>query len=159
MMNFRKILVPTDNSRNSKEAFKYAVDLAKKHDSTIDVLHVIDISCLEEAGRFETSYFKLPHGYGENLLEQGKAETDEFIKEAIGEDRGLRIERHIRKGNPFTEIMNFVKENGSDLIVMGTHGRTGLSHVLMGSITEKIVRKAPCPVLTVKPRKLKIQAA
>lgn len=158
-MNFRKILVPTDNSRNSKEAFKYAVDLAKKHDSTIDVLHVIDISYLEEAGRFETSYFKLPHGYGENLLEQGKAETDEFIKEAIGEDRELRIERHIRKGNPFTEIMNFAKENGSDLIVMGTHGRTGLSHVLMGSITEKIVRKAPCPVLTVKPRKLKIQAA
>jgi universal stress protein A len=156
---FKKILVPTDNSKNSKEAFKYAVDLAKKHDSMIYVLHVIDISYIEEAGRFETSYFKLPNGYGENLLQEGKAETDEFIKEGLGENQELRIERYIRKGNPYTEIVNFAKEIGSDLIIMGTHGRTGLSHVLMGSITEKIVRKAHCPVLTVKPRKLKIEAA
>lgn len=155
---FGKMLVPTDNLENSKEAFQYAVDLAKKHGSIISVLHVVNIGYLEEAGRYESSYFKLPHGYGENLLEQEKAETDQFIKEGSGENQDLRIERHLRKGDPATEILKFAKETAPDIIIMGTHGRTGLSHVLMGSITEKVIRKAPCPVLTVKASKLEAKA-
>jgi nucleotide-binding universal stress UspA family protein len=64
--------------------------------------------------------------------------------------QGLHVRREVREGTPFYEIIRFAREGDVDLIVMGTHGHTGLTHVLLGSVTEKVVRKAPCPVLTVR---------
>lgn len=63
---------------------------------------------------------------------------------------GLAIHKEVREGTPFYEIVSFATETDVNLIVMGTHGHTGLAHVLLGSVTEKVVRKAPCPVLTVR---------
>jgi len=62
---------------------------------------------------------------------------------------GLAIHREVREGSPFVEIIRFASEENMDLIVLSTHGHTGLAHVLLGSVTEKVVRKAPCPILTV----------
>jgi len=156
---FKKILVPTDISRNSRAAFRCAVNLAEKHDAEIYVLSVVNIGYLEEAGKIESNRFHLPHSYVENLMKERTRETDEFIKKNSGDKKGLKIERHIRKGYPLTEIIGMAKEKDVDLIVMGSHGRTGLSHVLMGSVAEKVVRKASCPVLTVKPKLSESRAA
>lgn len=142
----KRILVPTDNSENSREAFRYAIGLAEKFQSKIHVLYVIDRGYLE-------------HGYDprvlddleEHLFEEKTKETKEFINKNTKNKEGLHIEMSIKSGNPFVEIITTAREKEADLIVMGTHGRTGLSHVLMGSVTKKVVRKAPCPVLTIKP--------
>lgn len=156
---FKKILVPTDNSENAKEAFKYALKLAEKHDSTIYVVAVVNIGYLEEAGKFESNHFKLPHSYVENIVKEKTKETEEFVRKNSVNYRGSEIARHIRKGHPVTEIISIARKKEVDLIVMGTHGRSGLSHTLMGSVAERVVRKASCPVLTVKSKKLKIKAA
>jgi nucleotide-binding universal stress UspA family protein len=156
---FKKILVPTDNSENAKEAFKCALKLAEKHDSTIHVISVVNIGYLEEAGKFESNHFKLPHSYVENIIKEKTKETEEFVRKNTVNYRGGEIARHIRKGHPVTEIISVAREKEVDLIVMGTHGRSGLSHPFMGSVAERVVRKAPCPVLTVKSKKLKIKAA
>jgi nucleotide-binding universal stress UspA family protein len=156
---FKKILVPTDISENSRQAFRCAIDLAEKHNAEIYVLSVVNIGYLEEAGKIESNRFHLPHSYIENLMKERTRETDEFIKKNSENKKVLKIERYIRKGYPLTEIIGMAKEKEVDLIVMGCHGRTGLSHVLMGSVAEKVVRKAPCPVLTVKPKGYKSKAA
>lgn len=155
---FKNILLPTDNSENSREAFKYAISLAEEYGSTIYVVYVIDISYLEEGYMYESKPLRSPVDLEENVVKEKTDETEEFIKRNSRDKKELKIEKLIRRGKPFVEIIIAAREKEADLIVMGTHGRTGLSHSLMGSVAEKVVRKAPCPVLTVKPRNYKFEA-
>ena len=148
------ILVPIDNSKNSIGAFKYAADLAEKYQSTIFVLHVIDFNYINKAHCVQMGSYTNLIDTEDKILEKGMKETEDFIDKNT-ENKKIRIEKITKIGEPFLEIIITAKELKADLIVMGTHGRTGLSHIFMGSVAEKVVRKAPCPVLTVKSQDFK----
>jgi len=144
MINFRRILHPTDFSDNSKEAFEYAVGLAEKHGAEMVLLHVVE--------RFDYA----PPEYYMSAAELGgeiERRIDESRKHMDGMAAAIKkvkVQVAVVEGKPFVEIIRYAKEQGIDLIVLGTHGRTGLAHILIGSTAEKVVRKAPCPVLTIR---------
>ncbi|MBI3091345.1 MAG: universal stress protein [Candidatus Tectomicrobia bacterium] len=141
-MKLEKILVPVDYSEGSKEALAFAIDLAREFNASIEVLHIVDsrsISYVAYSGTMIT-----------RLLETLEHDLRQMI--AGVDTKGVRIEASVsdRFGVPHAEILEEAKSRGVDLIVLGTHGRTGISHALLGSVAEKVVRLAPCPVLTVR---------
>ncbi len=153
--NFRKILCPVDFSSTSEYALTYAVALAEKFGAKITLLHVAEIPATAMADCYGISGAEYMGCYT-------RFEEAEDSSEPVGEDElealatrmrsevGCPVATRRRQGKAFVEIIRQAKEDESDLIVMGTHGRTGLPHVLIGSTAERVVRKAPCPVLTVK---------
>ncbi len=144
MINLKKILCPIDHSDCSKEALKYAVSFAMKDEATLYLLHVIDIRTFDES---LDMIAKRPSPDDETI-KQLKIKLLECVPGEISSD--MQIEAIIVQGIPFAEIINIAKEKEIDLLVMGTHGRTGIAHIMLGSVSEKVVRKAPCPVLTVR---------
>jgi universal stress protein A len=145
-LSLKKILVPTDFSDHASDSFLYAVELARKFDASLTFLHVLQdaVALFPEPG----VAFPAAGTYLEGLQELAE-DGLKRLQETIGDE--IPITTEIRNGTPFVEIIRFAKENAIDLIVIATHGRSGLAHVLMGSVAEKVVRKAPCPVLTVRP--------
>lgn len=146
MIELRKILAPTDFSSHSENALRYASAFADQFGAELHVLNVLQdpVTMMPEPG--------LPPGpWGDYT-----AELEEAARKRLDELPGaLRFEKsrlihEVRKGAPFLEIIWYAKKNAIDLIVIGTHGRTGLAHMLMGSVAEKVVRNAPCPVRTVR---------
>ncbi len=143
MISLKKILCPIDHSDCSKEALKYAVSLAMKDEAKLLLLHIIDIRSFNEG--LEAMSAQIPD---EETLEQLRVKLLDCIPEEIRDD--MEVEALVVQGIPFAEIISTAKENEVDMIVIGSHGRTGLSHMMLGSVSEKVVRKAPCPVLTVR---------
>ncbi|MEE9605694.1 MAG: universal stress protein [Candidatus Scalindua sp.] len=143
MINLKKILCPIDHSDGSKEALKYAVSFAMKNEAKLYLLHIIDIRSFDES--IDTMAAQIPN---DETIKQLKTKLLECIPEEIRSD--LQIEALVVQGIPFAEIISIAKTNKVDMIVMGTHGRTGLAHIMIGSVSEKVVRKAHCPVLTVR---------
>ena len=143
MINFKNILCPIDHSDCSKEALKYAVSFAMKDKSRLYLLHVIDIRAFDES--IDTMTPQIPD---DETLKQLKTKLLDCIPEEIRDD--MNVEALVVQGIPFVEIISTAKENDIDMIVIGSHGRTGITHMMMGSVSEKVVRKAPCPVLTVR---------
>ncbi len=143
MISLKKILCPIDHSDCSKEALRYAVSFAMKDKAKVILLHVIDIRSFNE-GLVAISA-QIPN---EETVEQFKAKLLDCIPEEIRDD--MDVEAVVVQGVPFAEIISTAKEKEIDMIVIGSHGRTGISHMMMGSVSEKVVRKAPCPVLTVR---------
>jgi universal stress protein A len=145
MRTIKKILVPTDLSELSVVAVEYAASLAEKYSARIYMLYVIE-------GQ-PSKGLPPDDGYSEAgpaaSLEEGKKELHRFFHRR-GKELGDVIEV-VRAGKAQTEICRFANEEGIDLIVMATHGRTGLAHVLMGSVAERVVRTSGVPVMTVKP--------
>jgi nucleotide-binding universal stress UspA family protein len=146
---FTKILAPTDFSEDSKLALSYAITLAEKFSSEIIVVHVdqplapVMVSELNPGLDVSTM---------NRIAEEGRLMA---LKELDGatarlRESGVKARGLMRVGAPFLEIIHAAQGEAADLIVMGTHGRTGLAHVLMGSVAERVVNKAPCPVLTVR---------
>jgi nucleotide-binding universal stress UspA family protein len=144
MPKFQKILAPTDFSEPSARALEYALDLVESGGKVI-VCHVVDDT-------------PLTYGYV-GLATPAEELRTAMSREAGGEldkfgpktgERGVAVERLLVHGTPFLEIIRLARNEGVDLIVMGTHGRTGIRQVLIGSVAEKVVRKAPCPVLVVR---------
>jgi universal stress protein A len=150
MVNLKKILVTTDLSEYSAAALDHAFSFGLLYASKMYVLHVV-----ESAG----SLFPLHGSEGDKSLhaahtvEGAHEKLDQFILSHIGTER--KVLPVVRSGIPSEEIMRFAEEEGIDMIVMATHGRTGLQHILLGSVTERIVRRSHVPVLTVKPQKLR----
>jgi nucleotide-binding universal stress UspA family protein len=143
MIKLERILAPTDFSDHSRHALKYACELAKRFGAELRLLHVVLPPTMAV-----TSGAPLPQEVARPEL----GAREEFGKLEIPDADEIReVAREIQLGTPFVEIVRYAKANDVDLIVMGTHGRTGISHVLIGSVAEKVVRKAPCPVLTVRP--------
>ena len=149
MPTFNKILAPTDFSDDSKLALTYAVTLAQKFSSEIILVHVdqplapVMVSELNPGLDVSTM---------NRIAEEGRLLA---LKELDGatahlRESGVKARGLMRVGAPFLEIIHAAQSESADLIVMGTHGRTGLAHVLMGSVAERVVNKAPCPVLTVR---------
>ena len=148
MINLKKILCPIDHSDCSKEALKYAVSFAMKDEAELYLLHVIDVRTFDES--FDMTSKQLPD---DKTIKQLKEKLLECVPEEIRSD--MRIEPIVVQGVPFSEIISISKEKEISVIVMGTHGRTGIAHIMLGSVSEKVVRKAPCPVLTVRQSKHK----
>lgn len=147
MPTWKKLCCATDFSKPSREALAVAADLAKTFDATLLLLHVVELPI------HVTGDMAMLPGAGQvrQLVEEGRNHLAETKLEA--EQRGaLRVitEARIAGGSAGEEILRFAGETGADLIVVGTHGRTGLKHFLLGSVAERIVRQAACPVLTVR---------
>lgn len=137
---YNKILVPTDGSDESEVAVEHAESLAEKYDAEIHFLYVADV-------RTQNTGNIMPNLMSE-LEEAGEEATEKLADEA--NSRNLKTVTEVRKGVPHLELNDYTDENGIDLVVMGTHGRTGLDRVLLGSVTEKMVRKCKKPVMTVR---------
>jgi nucleotide-binding universal stress UspA family protein len=147
MAELKNILVPTDFSEHSERAAAYAVELARQYGSNeIHCIHVSDIP----ADLLATSAYYMT-GPSEQFVEQvrdeGRKGLDAFVKKNF---KDVPVKAVFLEGRPFVEIIRYARENEIDLIVISTHGRSALKHALFGSVAEKVVRKAPCPVLVVK---------
>jgi nucleotide-binding universal stress UspA family protein len=138
MLNLRNILHPTDFSELSQHAFTLACSLARDHGAKIIVLHV----------------YPPPVNYGEIIARQQPEPYEDVLRHNLEEirclDGSIEVEHHLVEGEPAKEIVRLATEMDCDMIVMGTHGRTGLGRLFMGSTAEAVVRHAPCPVLTLK---------
>jgi len=147
MISIRNILVPTDFSEASDAALKYGKALATAFGAALHVVHVVE-DILAHAWAADIYMAAMP-----SLREEVEKEATERLAALLTEDerRQLRATAATVAGSPFLEIIRYAKANDVDLIVLGTHGRGPVAHMLLGSVAEKIVRKAPCPVLTVRP--------
>ena len=151
MIKLKKILYPTDFSESSLEALAYAVSFARDYKAKLVLMHVVNEQVFSEG-------LNLPRVTAPEALEQEMVkEAERRLKSIIPADEraGLDSEMVILRGMPFLEIIRYAKANEVDLIVIGTHGRSGLEHVIFGSTAERVVRKAPCPVLSVQPSQRK----
>jgi nucleotide-binding universal stress UspA family protein len=146
MIDLQRILVPTDFSKHSQSALAYAVAFADRFDATLFLLHVVQDLALFIPDMVAVAPPLTPSVA--QLTEAVQAAFDRLIRDNHLEK--LTVRREVREGTPFFEIIRYARDMDIDLIVMGTHGHSGLAHVLLGSVTEKVVRKAPCPVLTVR---------
>jgi len=145
MYDVKKILFPVDFSSNSYQVADHVISFARKFDAHIYLIHVLE--CL-----VPLQGFYIPHISVETLEEDLKKAADkkmeEFIHKKMQDSRAITSQVII--GIPHVEILKMAQEQGIDMIIMGTHGWTGLEHVIFGSVAGKVVRKAPCPVLTVR---------
>lgn len=149
-----RILAPTDFSKFSGFALEWAAYIAQCMKADLVLLHVIS----EEEGKIveeivgEGAVVHIPKGIREDVVKDRQNKLKDQYNMVVSHEIKsiLRVEETTRIGVPFLEIIKVAKEKEVDLIVMGTHGRTGLAHVLIGSVAEKVVHHAHCPVLTVK---------
>ena len=151
MISLHRILVATDFSDFSKEALAYAVYLARGFGADLYLLHVFEPPFFSRTG-VSPSVRPEVHQW----IQEMKEEDSRELNLAASEIRHQISKVHpiLKEGEPFLEILKAAGEIPADLIVLGTHGRTGLAHVLMGSVAERIVRKSSCPVFTVRPKGL-----
>jgi nucleotide-binding universal stress UspA family protein len=144
---FKKILICTDFSENSHWAFTYALTLAKTFKSNLLILHVTP----EPVHPDQLSIYLPPEKLEELKASQKKELDKELRTHYLQKMKGFKNYQVIfKEGEPFLEIIQMARRESVDLIVMGTHGRTGLDHILFGSTAEKVVRKSPCPVMTIR---------
>jgi nucleotide-binding universal stress UspA family protein len=146
MIDLKRILVPTDFSKHSHNALTYGAAFAEKFGAELYLLHVVqNLAVFIPDAVTVTPPITPPM---EEMTAAVRAALDRLVRE--NKLQHLTVHTEVREGTPFYEIIQFARETDIDLIVMGTHGHTGLAHVLMGSVTEKVVRKASCPVLSVR---------
>ena len=146
MIDIKHILFPTDFSEPAQHAMRFAVSFAQEYGAKLTILHVVE----DMANAIHFDLLQAPP-LAQLLTEseeRARAELAELMPTALSPP--VESECLLRHGIPFVEIVRAAAEFKSDLIVLGTHGRTGLTHALFGSVAEKVVRKAPCPVLTVR---------
>jgi len=147
MLPIRTILHPTDFSESSDQAFQMACALARDYGASLVVLHVYPLPIAHG----EVVARRQENGYHDELWQKLRSYECQNLATAVI----LRLE----EGDPAKEILRAASEVQCDLIVVGTHGRTGVGRLLMGSVAEQVIRKAPCPVLAVKIRLAMVEAA
>jgi nucleotide-binding universal stress UspA family protein len=156
MVEIKKILLPCDLTTNASKIFPYVLSVAEKYNSTIYLLHVVeDLHGL--------AFYPYP-GLGNDQKIHEKAAEETLLKKVEKMcdevcDKHFQGRSNISKviiaGHPVVEILKFVESEDIDLIIMGTHGRSRMEHVIFGSVAENVVKKSPVPVLTINPYKLK----
>lgn len=139
----KKVLVPIDFSDYSKSALKYAVNFAKLFNAEIILIYVVEPVIYPPD--FSMGQIAMP-SLNTEWDERAKDELDKLAKSEIS----TSVKTILKTGKPFVEIIETAKEENIDLIIIATHGHTGVEHILFGSTAEKVVRKAPCPVLTLR---------
>jgi nucleotide-binding universal stress UspA family protein len=145
MIPIQRILLPTDFSEYSAHAVPYACALADEYQAELHVLHVLEM--IPTAPYFGMGLTTT------GFTEESESHAKQLLDHVLPSDWPAREKAvtMLRHGSPFVETIRYVKEAQIHLMVITTHGRTGLAHTLLGSQAEKLVRKAPCPVLTVRP--------
>jgi nucleotide-binding universal stress UspA family protein len=144
--SLRAILVPIDFSECSRKAVQYAVPLARQFNSSLLLVHVMPVHYFV-GSEFGPVDVPVPE---QELRENSERALTRFAREEIG--GAVPVTTRVCRGQPVHEIVTLAREAGVDLILLSTHGHTGLKHVLLGSVTENVVRYAPCPVLVVRVR-------
>jgi len=139
----KKILVPTDGSDCSLRAAQLAIYLAKMFESEIFVIYVIDTVILDEISRGGEK-----EAVEKELEEKGHRYLNYIVKQA--EREGLKANSILVRGEPYDQIVRYARNLGVGLIVMGTYGRRGAERILIGSVAERVIEYAPCPVLVVR---------
>lgn len=137
---YDRILVPTDGSPGAKAAIDHAIHVATQNDAVVHAVHAEELIDLDDATDGTTA---------EDTVLEADAETALAPVVDAAEDAGLEVVEAVVEGRAQDRLIEYVEEEGIDLIVMGTHGKDGLSRVLLGSTTEKVVRNSPAPVLAV----------
>ena len=145
MIQLKRLLVPTDFSESARHALTYGTSFAREYKAHLVLLHVVE---------------NLTVGYASDLFPVPMAEVfqeisgyarAELAKLAVEvREKGVEVEDQVVQGKPSAEIVRFAEKNAIDMIVLGTHGKGMLDQALFGSTTERVVRRAPCPVLTVR---------
>lgn len=148
-MKINKILLTTDFSDYSLYPLNYAIDLTKKYSASLTLIHVIE----PIIAPVDYSWESYGVGYNINDIEKkatkfAKQEFETILKEKIPSE--LKVNYEICYGKPFNEIIDFAKKGKFDLIVLSTHGTSGLSEIIFGTTASKVVKKSPVPVLTVR---------
>jgi universal stress protein A len=155
--SINRILVPVDFSAHSDRAVRYATTLANKFGARVSLLHVIEDPFVTGAWQAEAFAPHIPELLDE-MIKGTRVQFGEMKRQLAA--HGFVVETDVITGSPARAIVEHATAGEFDLIVMGTHGRTGLSHALMGSVAERVVQKAPCAVLTVRePAPAKAQTA
>jgi nucleotide-binding universal stress UspA family protein len=152
MLSIRRILFPTDLSEPAAYAWSYALTLAQKFSAEVHLLHVVaPPPRLTEAHAMKFH----PEQMVQSLTAEAAASLDRQVEAPRA--RGMIFHCEVRVGTDYREIIHYAMNQDIDLIVMATHGRTGLAHVLLGSVAEKVARMSPCPVLTIKQPSFRLQ--
>jgi nucleotide-binding universal stress UspA family protein len=144
MSRFRTILVPTDFSDHSAAALDLAIDVARTYGATLHLLHCYPI----DPGAISPYGIVIPEGFDRDIREAAEQQLARWADKASAAE--VRVELHLSGMFPAEVIAQTAGEIRADLIAMGTRGFSGLKHVLLGSVAERVLRLAPCPVLTVK---------
>lgn len=144
-LQFNKILVPIDFSDFSKSALKYAVTFAQQYHSKLILIYVMEPVIYPPD--FSMGQITLPT-VNFDMDKRAKEELDKLAEVEIGSL--VQVQTLIKTGKPFVEIIETAKDEDVDLIIISTHGHSGVEHILFGSTADKVVRKAPCPVLTLR---------
>ena len=145
MINLQRILVATDFSPHSQVALRYAKALAEAFHAEVVICHVLENpDLLSQLPPVDQGYFP------PNFLQLQEEQAQVGLSKLAAEAGPLNVRTLLRHGAPFVEIVAAAREEAADLIVIGTHGRGAIAHMLLGSVAEKVVRKAACPVLTVR---------
>ena len=145
MITLKNIMVPTDFSDPSNSALKYACAFAEQFGARVYLVHVMEDPFMYAPT--SEGYIVPPHLHEE--LEAAARERLETLLTPADQEK-YHATLVLKHGSPFVEIVRYAREQNMDLIVIGTHGRGPIAHMLLGSVAEKVVRKAPCPVLTVR---------
>ena len=146
-MQFRHILAPTDFSEYSKKAVGSALELARKFGAKLTILHVVELPPYPVEGYVPPA---VNATFLDDLERQATQDLAQLVPEA--ESSNVEVVRLVAVGSPYRKIIDTAEAEQVDLIVMATAGRTGFGHLVMGSIAERVVRTATCPVLTIRPR-------
>ncbi len=146
-LRFRKILVPVDFSKCAEEALSYAQQFGAQHESGLILLHVVEPIVYPAELGYPSLAAIPPQSDYEHA---GRARLAHWLRQAT--KTGAKVKAELRVGQPYVEITRAAKEFGVDLIIISTHGHTGLKHVFLGSTAERVVRHAECPVLTLRCR-------
>jgi nucleotide-binding universal stress UspA family protein len=144
-IEIERVLCPTDFSYLSTRALDHAAAIGRWFEARVEVLHVIPF--VIPAGTGDMPYFPAPAAATPKVRESELRELQQFVSAAVR--AGAAVETELREGSPAREIVRWAEERSADLLVMGTHGRSGLERLLLGSVAEEVLRHAPCPVLTV----------
>jgi nucleotide-binding universal stress UspA family protein len=142
---FKKIVIATDGSKRTQNAVETGLEIARVHQSKAHAVYVVDT----------VTFTSVPMDVTwENMYQLLKDEGEEAVgRVKAAAPAGVEVETHVLEGNPALEITKFAKDNDCDLIVVGTLGKSGIDRILLGSVAEKVVRIAPCPVLVIRSQK------
>ena len=145
MIKLKKVLVPTDFSESARHALTYGISFAREYEAELTLLHVVENLTVGYA----SDLFPVPMAeVFQEISGYARAELAKLGTEARA--KNVTVEEVVVQGKPSAEIMRFARETEVDMIVLGTHGKGMLDQALFGSTTERVVRRAPCPVLTVR---------
>lgn len=155
MDKIKKILAPTDFSELSQVGIRYALDWAKEAGAEVTVYHTVSYDEITQIFGGDVGEKTIPNNTlrPSDHLQKYQLALSRFLKDHFSDlVQRVKIREKVEFGKPDKNIVEEASKEGTDLIVISTHGRTGLSHMLLGSVTEKVVRHAPCPVLSIHPR-------